>query len=560
MAKYNTKREKVVKKTTTHQGGSGYTQTPEMELVGILATGMTNNFYETEGDREKRFKDVIAKVAKKNKTFAAKALVYARTIMGQRSVTHFGAVEMIPFLQGDSLGKRFFSKRERNQNKGGIVYRLDDMMEILAAYFAKNGSDASIPNAIKRGFKEAIEHADAYQLAKYQQKNRNISLVDIVNLVHPKQTDKNGYVWVPFEKFEKAIKGTKFENKLGDYPVNSNNEVNIPALKALILGLLKQFNTVEDKNTDAGKKVSDAVKTGELTKEEAKEKLTELKTDNYAELIKTRKIGYLALLRNLRNILKTKDANLIKEAGELLKVKEFIKKSLVWPHQIDLAIEILKLESEPYSPGLIRDLSIAYENAIPNLSELMPPARTAVVYDTSGSMDGGWGEGIKIDSRTRINAKPVEKAALIAATLAKGIGADIYQFATKTAKISGVNLYDSVNTITNKLKSKIGDVGHGTYYESILPELGKRGGYERIFIITDEQGADYFERSYKQYSQEFGTPYVYFINIVGYAPVMLKTGSKVFRIHGYGPDIYELVPKMEIDPKAVIAEINKIEI
>ena len=164
MSKYNAKVEKVVQKTTTHQGGTGYTQKPEYELVGILATCMGNTYYEKEGEREKRFKEVLAKVAKKNPLFAAKALVYARSVFGQRSVTHFGAVEMLPFLQGDALGKKFYSKRNKKQKRGGIIYRLDDMTEILAAYLAKNGQDASIPNSIKKGFRDAIENADAYNL------------------------------------------------------------------------------------------------------------------------------------------------------------------------------------------------------------------------------------------------------------------------------------------------------------------------------------------------------------------------------------------------------------
>jgi len=38
MSKYNVKREPVVKETTTHEGGQGFTQRPEAELIGILST------------------------------------------------------------------------------------------------------------------------------------------------------------------------------------------------------------------------------------------------------------------------------------------------------------------------------------------------------------------------------------------------------------------------------------------------------------------------------------------------------------------------------------------
>ena len=211
MAKYNAKRVSIpeIQPVTTLQGGSGYSQKPEKELIGILASGLTNTYYEKETEREIRFKDILNKVATKNAEFAAKALVYARTVFGQRSVTHYGAVELIPFLSGKELAKRFFSKRDRKENKGGIVYRLDDMAEILACYQAKNGAKAPIPNAIKKGFKDAIENADAYVLAKYQMKSRGVSLIDIVNLVHPAETKANGTVNVPMDEYIKAVKGTK---------------------------------------------------------------------------------------------------------------------------------------------------------------------------------------------------------------------------------------------------------------------------------------------------------------------------------------------------------------
>jgi hypothetical protein len=106
-----------------------------------------------------------------------------------------------------------------------------------------------------------------------------------------------------------------------------------------------------------------------------------------------------------------------------------------------------------------------------------------------------------------------------------------------------------------------GRCGHGTAYATILPELSKSGGqYDRIIIITDEQGCDSFEQSYKQYSTKYGTPYIYFINIVGYAPTMAKEGSRVFRLQGYSADIYEKIPRMEMNINEVIDAINAIEI
>ena len=563
MAKYNVKSEPTVKKTVTHQGGSGYTQKPEAELVGILSTGIQNTFYEKESERETRLRQLIDTIAKKNKEFVAKALVYARSVFGQRTVTHLGAVNLIPHLSGDELGKRFFSKRNRKENRGGIIYRIDDMTEILACYIAKRGDkSAPIPNAIKKGFKIAIENADTYELAKYQMKSNSVSLVDIVNLVHPVETKKNGFIEVPREDYIKAIEGTKWKGEKVDA---RKKTVKISALRALILGLLKQFNTVEDKNTETGKEVAKLVKDGEVTKEEAEKLLVEKKTENYAELIKEKKIGYLALLRNIRNILKTKDNALLDEACELLVNKDFIRKSLVWPHQIDLAMEVMMIEfSGRELQKVTKALAEAYEASIPNLEKLLPEGKTAVVFDTSGSMEGGWSRGVNISYNGKgcsINSKPCEKAALIAATFAKGTGGDVYHFGTSCARIRGWNPNDSINTLKREFESHNGECGHGTYYQNILPTLSKEGGqYDRILIITDEQGADSFEYSYKEYQNKYGTPYIYFINIVGYGPTMAKSNNRIFRLYGYSADIYEKIPQLEININEVIEAINKIEI
>jgi 60 kDa SS-A/Ro ribonucleoprotein len=106
-------------------------------------------------------------------------------VVGQRTVTHLGSTVLAKHLSGTDLGRRFFSKRSRKGNVGGIIYRLDDMLEIVACYMALN-PDKPLPNSMKKGFKAALEVADTYELAKYQSKGKGVSLVDVVNLVHPK--------------------------------------------------------------------------------------------------------------------------------------------------------------------------------------------------------------------------------------------------------------------------------------------------------------------------------------------------------------------------------------
>jgi len=563
MSKYNVKREPVVKETATHEGGQGFTQRPEAELIGLLSTGIQNTFYEKESERETRLKALVDKLSKTNKLFVAKALIYARSVFGQRTVTHLGAVDLLPHLSGDELGKRFFTKRDRKANRGGIVYRLDDMAEILACYMAKNKIKVedkwTMPRAMKLGFKAAIEDADTYELAKYQLKGNAVSLVDIVNLAHPVPSKRNGTIKVSLDEFKKAITGTKFEKEYDFSQLKADETImEIPALRALVLGILKQFNTVEDKNTEAGQEVSELVKAGKVTKEEAEKLFVEKKTENYEELIKTNKIGYLALLRNLRNIIKTDNSELLDKTCELLVEQDFIRKSKVFPYQIDLCLEVLLTEFNGVKLQRIANaLNEAYEKSIPNLKELFNEGRNAVILDVSGSMSGR----IKIAQHKNGSVSALDKGSLVAATLAKGIDAEMFVFANYAAKV-GYNPLDSIHTIKNYMnQGGHSEVGSGTVWSSIFPILEKEGKFDRVFIISDEQDSGSVKHSYDNYCQKFGVPYTYIINICGYGPTTnLKDSSRIVRIFGYNSDIYESAKKFELNLESVIEEINKIQI
>jgi 60 kDa SS-A/Ro ribonucleoprotein len=522
MAKFNQKRTTNV--VTNRQGGSGVQFAPEMELVSLLATGLDGRFYEKENDREKRLVSLIKEVGQKDPELVAKALVYARSVMGQRSVTHVGAVAVAPILSGSELATKFYTKRDRKANKGGIVYRLDDMLEIMAYYFLRN-PNKPLPNALRRGFKKALEAADTYELAKYQGKNKAVSLVDIVKLTRPK----------PSEDMEEVF-------------------------KLLLDGKLKQFNTSEDKNTKAGQAVAEKVKAGTITKEEAKTELKEAKADNWKQLIQEGTLGYLALLRNLRNIVTVADNETFEAGLAMLTDPKRVSKSLVFPHQIDLAFEVLLQETSiPHGrkTKLLTAVNEAYELSIPNLKELFTHGRTAVIFDTSASMQDGW-SGTKM-GKTSINAKPVEKAALIAATFVKGIGGDMYHFASTCEKLN-YNPLDSINTIKKVGTNAIGKVGHGTSFDTIFRTL--EGKYDRIFVISDMQGGDSIVRgsSYQSYVNKHGQPYVYAIDLCGYGTTMFKQNQKLINLFGYSKDIYEMVKTAEIDPRQILKEIRAIEI
>jgi hypothetical protein len=527
MGRYNTTVKTPSNVAVTHEGGSGFKYDSVQELVSLLATGVDNTYYESMKSREDRLTKLIGEVVKaRGAEFAAKALVYARSKMGQRSVTHMGAVALLPHLSGTELGKYVFSKFNRKANIGGLVYRLDDMLEMAAVYMALNPGKR-LPNSMSKGFKTALENADAYELAKYQAKNKTISMVDMFNLVHPIPTSDK-------------MKGV---------------------FKQLMNGELKQFDTVEDRNTEVGQEVAKKVKSGEITKAEADDVLKEAKNENFKDLIESGKIGYKALVMNLRNILKVGDTDTIKSAVVMLTNREAIRKSLIQPLELDVATEIITMEGVGSSVDrtkILKALETAFEYSIPNMAEVFS-GETAVVFDTSGSMQGGWNNNVSMqvgNNKVRINSTPEQKAALVAAMFVKGVGADVFHFASTAAKIS-YNPNDTFNTIKKTFSAQNGKVGHGTEFGEIVKILkGSPKRYNRVVVISDMQGHDKFN-----HSEIPGNPYIYSVDMVGYGTTMANPkNQKVFALFGYSAEMVRVATQMEIDPKVIIKEIEAIRL
>jgi len=167
---------KAQTKTTNLAGGKAYSQTPELELVSILLTSFAQDqFYRKADDTFEQLKNIIAKCDNK---FVAQAAIYARTKFGMRSITHVAASELAKHIGGEKWAKDFYT---------AVVFRPDDMSEILAYHLSKNGKET---NAMKKGLAKAFDKFDKYALAKYRGDGKDFKLIDVVNLVHPKPTEK----------------------------------------------------------------------------------------------------------------------------------------------------------------------------------------------------------------------------------------------------------------------------------------------------------------------------------------------------------------------------------
>ena len=313
--------------TVNMENAPAWQMSPQLELAAILLTAPLNDqFYRSANAVQER----IAALAAQDPQFAARAALYARREFGMRSATHVAAAAIARSAKGETWTKDFFRR---------IVYRPDDMAEILALLADPKGSLKAVPNAVKKGFGQALSRLTPYQLAKYRLEGHKVNMTDIVNLCHPK-------------------------------PSASNRE----ALAALMKGDLR----LNDNQATWEARLSAAGQEQGVDAEETAELQAAAKDQAWHDLLSSNRLGYFALLRNLRNI-HNQAPNSLDLALEQLRDPERIRKSLVFPYQF-----LTAMNNIPEEPRLRAAISDAADLSLSNAPLL--PGRTLACVDNSGSM------------------------------------------------------------------------------------------------------------------------------------------------------------------------------
>lgn len=358
------------------------------------------------------------------------------------------------------------------------VERPDDLTEI-AAYL-----EGKLPKQVKRGMRRAILKFKPYSLAKYRMEGKKYKLVDIFNLVHPNSN---------FASEEQKL-----------------------AWKALVDGTLKSDDTWEAR----------------LSSGEDKKKV-------WHDLVLEQKIGYMALLRNLRNIEEQGDEETKKKAATIIADAEEVKRSKQLPFRFYNAYE--NVTSRQFHDAIAK----AMEHSVANAPDIA--GETLVGIDCSGSMSGD----------------PIQKASILAAALIKKGNCDVVLYDDKTRRVS-FNSLDSVISNAQKIQS-LAD-GGGTETALVFKEataIGKK--YDRIIILSDNEswkesyyGGHSVQKAYEQY-RTFNDCYIYAIDIEGYGTTDVK-GGKVEHIGGFSERIFDFMLAKERGLETLEQYINEYEL
>jgi|APTNR8051073442_1049403.scaffolds.fasta_scaffold00075_49 hypothetical protein len=482
MSKFNTPAAPAKGDTVNLAGGAAFTQSHKLELVSLLLTSFgEDKYYEKANARYVRLASLIAA----DPHFAARAILFARREYGMRSISHVGAGLLGQHASGKPWAVEFYRE---------LVYRVDDMLEVTAFLHARK---EKLSAAMKKGFAQAFDRFNGYQLGKYRAADKEVKLVDLVNLLHP----------VP-------------------------KEHNMEALKALIKGELRAEGTWEMELTQAGQQgATDADKAA-------------LKAAVWKRLILERKLGYFALLRNLRNILQ-QAPDVLPQALEQLVDPAAIQKSLVLPFRYATAYrEMMQLPGKEARAAAVA-LSKAADIACANVPKL--EGETLVALDVSGSMHG----------------KPAEIGALFAAVLVKALNADLMSF----HEVGTMRQVDPGNSTLSLAESMRFDSG-GTNFHDIFRTMGDRK-YDRVIILSDmmawmpqngycslERGTAIPTAELANYRQRTGCdPAIWSFDLAGNGTLMFPE-KRVRCMAGFSEKVFDVMSALENDPQALVHTVE----
>jgi len=260
---------------------------------------------------------------------------------------------------------------------------------------------------------------------------------------------------------------------------------------------------------------------------ETEEEKINLKATAWKELLSDNKLGYFALLRNLKNILKQSPESLDMALEQLVDEDE-IKHSLVLPFRFVTAYNEIKKECN--SRNIIIALNKAIDISLNNIP--VYNGKTLVALDVSGSMEG----------------KPAEIGSLFAAALVKSNDADLILF-SDDAIYKNINPMDSVMSIAENICFTYGE----TNMHAIFDIADKK--YDRIIILSDMQGWVGYStpiRNYELYKKRTGAdPYIYSFDLQGYGTIQLPE-NKICLLTGFNEKIFDLMKILETDKNALI--------
>jgi 60 kDa SS-A/Ro ribonucleoprotein len=485
--------------TTNYESAKAYVLTPELELYSAVVTaGLSDGFYEKADTRLARIQDLMLK---NDPEFIAKLAIYTRTEMYMRSVPMVLAVELAKLNAGNAIVGKTVS---------GVVKRADEITELLAYYQMANNRTGvkklnKLSKQVQKGLDESFNRFDEYQFAKYN-RDTEIKLRDALFVVHPKAKDEA----------QQAV-----FNKI------AANELAVPYTWETELSAL-----------------------GQVAYENEKAKAVAFKA-KWEELIESNKIGYMALMRNLRNIMEAKvSATHIKKVCDYLSNETAVANSKQLPFRFLAAYREVKVLPSEFVTMVMNALEDAIVASTKNLKGFDEQTRVLIACDVSGSMQKA------VSPKSKVLLFDIGlMLGMLMQSKCKRVVAGMFGDTWKVINMPNRGVLQNVE----EYYKREGEVGYSTNGYKVIDDLISRNVMmDKVMLFTDcllwdsRSGGASLEKSWNAYKTIAPHAKLYLFDLAGYGntPVNVQKND-VCLIAGWSDKVFDVLQAIENGENAV---------
>ena len=297
---------------------------------------------------------------------------------------------------------------------------------------------------------------------------------------------------------------------------------------------------------------------GQMHFQSKEEKDTALKT-LWEELIDSGKLGYMALLRNLRNILQTQVSTAhIEKVTSIIADPVKVAKSKQLPFRFLAAYKELMNVTSVHTAAVLTALEKAVKESVANLEGFRADTGVLVAADVSGSMF------TTISPKSSVMNYDI--GILLSMLLKSKCSSVVSGMFGDTWKV--LNLpQENILANTIEMKRREGEVGYSTNGYAVIDYLIENNiKMDKVMMFTDMQMWDstyrdkHIQKSWTKYTQMYPEAKLYLFDLHGYgqAPVRL-VGDDVVLIAGWSDKIFDVLAAVE-NGDDVLSQIQIMEV
>jgi len=280
----------------------------------------------------------------------------------------------------------------------------------------------------------------------------------------------------------------------------------------------------------------------------------------WEELIKSGKVGYMALLRNLRNIIEAEvSAEHFERVCSTLSETNQVSKAKQLPFRFLAAYRELLLVKSKYTSSALAVLEMAVKASVANLRGFGADTSLLIACDVSGSMQK------PISAKSKILYYDIGlMLGMLLQSKCRYVQTGMFGDSWKIINVSTKNILANVQ----EFYRREGEVGYATNGYLVIRDLIKRREVvDKVMIFTDAQmwstSHDYhIAKEWQQYRETVASAaklYLFDLAGLGTTPIELKQDQGVYLIAGWSDKIFNVLAALERGQQA-IEVINNIEL